>query len=94
MSQADGQVVDPTRWPTGFHHDEGDGVLIEGRGRITRLVGDGKNSNLLVFVSYRQKTDLNFPRSGARISIVKTFLGLELTKIVTVVVNSDPRSRA
>jgi hypothetical protein len=91
MSQADGQVVDPTRLPTGFHHDEGDGVLIEGRGRITRLVGDGKNSNLLVFVSYRQKTDLNFPRSRARIFLAIISLGLELERFVTVVVNSDTR---
>ena len=85
------KVVYPTRWLTGFHHDEGDGVLLEDRRQIISICGYVKNSNFLVFVSNIQQTDLNYPKSSARIFLVIVSLGLELESFVTVVVNSDPR---
>lgn len=61
MSEADGQVVAPTCWPTGFHHDEGDGVLFEDRGQIISVCGYGEKLEFSGFRVKHAASRLEFP---------------------------------
>jgi hypothetical protein len=79
-SEADGQIVDPSGRPAGFHDHQIDGLAFQDRGQIGP-VGSGKEEGIFACfrVEKRQHIVLNLPRSSARIFMFerRQVLGLE-----------------
>ena len=61
--QADGQFVDPARGPTGFQHDEVDGVLLEDRGQIISVCAYGEKIEFSGFRVKHSANRLEFPEN-------------------------------
>ncbi len=64
---ADGQVIDPARGTTSFHHDQIDLALLEDSREIVPVGSRGEEFSFAVLVSKKQHIVLNLPRSRARI---------------------------